>query len=263
MVIMSSRVRPANAMRMRRMAMCAVVGVIIGMPMEAHAGCIAMAPGADGVLRLDTGRGIGWSCDHGRHYAAAPSGIDAAPSRAPSRPPPQRHATAPAAPPAMAPSPAPEKPAPAKADVSPATPEGLTRLQDETRRLEDELSRLNDETAGLRAETKRLREQLSLRHDGSDTDKPAGVSPPAAAAGPPGDAANARAPDASAPKGDQLQPGPAKAKDQARAAASSVGSAESADQREFERRKGVAQRAWKELLDFAAQMRRGLSGKTE
>ena len=60
-----------------------------------------------------------------------------------------------------------------------------------------------------------------------------------------------------------LKPPP---KDETRAA-SSAGPGDAgrsaADQAEFERRKGVAERAWNELLDFAARMRKDLSGKTE
>lgn len=137
--------------------------------------------------------------------------------------------------------------APAKSAAEPGPPPGagaFARLQEQTARLQDQLARLNDETAGLRAETRRLREELARREAG--------------------DAATALK-EAPAGAGAGELPPPSTPNEDARAVPS-VG-AETAkaggDQAEFERRKGVAERAWSELLDFAARMKKGLSGKSE
>jgi len=210
-------------------------------PTMARADCVALAPGFDGVLRLDTGRAAAVPCGGPlRRYAAAPSGRSAAP-----------------APPAKSATPGTEAPAAAAPATSPSV-DDFARLREQTTRLQDELARLNDETAGLRAETRSLREQLARREQGEAAAVDRGRA---------GKVESRLGPtpsEAAAPKGDMLKP--SQPKDETRAA-SSVGAGDAgksaADQAEFERRKGVAERAWNELLDFAARMRKDLSGKTE
>jgi hypothetical protein len=104
-----------------------------------------------------------------------------------------------------------------------------------------------------------LRDQLSRRESGDadaidrrGDDKQGGRIGPAVGA-------DVRGPEKPAPKGDLLSSGPAK--DAARAAASPE--AKPTEQLEFERRKSVAARAWSELLDFAARMKKDLSGKSD
>lgn len=221
---------------------CAFVLAMAVVPAIARADCVAMATGLDGVMRLDTGRVAAFPCARPlRAYAAAPSGRGAAPS------PPARSATPSAEPP----------PATATLPTSPGS-DDLARLKEQTSRLQEELERLNGETAGLRAETRRLHEFLARREAGdADTASRRGADKLDSRLGP-------VRPEAVAPKGDQLKPSPSK--DETRAA-TSAGAGEAgkgaSDHAEFERRKGVAERAWNELLDFAARMKKDLSGKSE
>lgn len=210
-------------------------------PATAHADCVAMAPGFDGVLRLDTGRAFAVPCTRPpRVYAAAPSGRSAAP-----------------APPAESTTPKSEPQATATVPASPTT-DDLARLKEQTARLQEELARLNGETAGLRAETRRLHELLARREpNDAEAVNRRGADKLDSRLGP-------AKPEATAPKGDLLKP--SSPKDETRAAPS-TGPAEAgkgaSDQTEFERRKGVAERAWSELLDFAARLKKDLSGKPE
>jgi len=230
------------------LAWTAVVAGIVLAPAAAQSDCVAMAPGFDGVLRLDTGRTNAVPCagPPGRVYAAVPNGRDAV-----AAPPAQARPPKPAAPVA-------EPPAAAAAPAA-ASRDDVARLEDqlkgETARLRDQLARLNDETAGLRAETRRLREQLARRDAGDAdaverrrTDKQGARIGPAPA-------------EAVAPKGDMLKP-PA-AKDETRAAPGSAGDGKPMDQAELERRRSMAERAWSELLDLATRMKKDLSGKAE
>ncbi|MDR3465241.1 MAG: hypothetical protein P4M07_04780 [Xanthobacteraceae bacterium] len=224
-----------------------VAGIVLS-PAAARSDCVAMAPGFDGVLRLDTGRTNAVPCagPPRRLYAAVPSGRDVGPA-----PPAQAQPSKPAAPAAEAPPVPPAPAAPSRDDVA--------RLRDqltgETARLQDQLARLNAETAGLRAETRRLREQLARRDAGdADAVERRGADKQGTRIGP--------APaEAVAPKGDMLKP-PA-AKDETRAAPGSAGDGKPTDQAELARRSSMAERAWSELLDLATRMKKDLSGKAE
>jgi hypothetical protein len=252
--ISSTRWRGASA---RWIGSCVVLGWLCAAPGLARAGCVARAPGADGVLRLDAGRAVAWPCAGPlRAYAAAPSGTGAMPPAARPTPP--------------QPRPRAEAPATVEPGSSPAAAD-VARLKEQAARLADELVRLNEETAGLRAETKRLRDQLTRREVGDEpSDRRGGnklgsrIGPPAAGSSAPS-GADARVPELPAPKGDLLKAGPSK--DETRAAATAAGAAAEVKpaepQLEFERRKSVAERAWSELLDFAARMKKDLSGKPE
>ncbi|WP_253712107.1 hypothetical protein [Bradyrhizobium sp. WD16] len=115
-------------------------------------------------------------------------------------------------------------------DLDAVTADSLHRLQDETTRLNSELSRLNDETTRLRGETARLSEELARREP---------------------------APTATVAPTPNLPPNPPAASKAAPAAEDDSAAAG----REFERRKSVVERAWNQLVDMAARMKRDLGAR--
>jgi len=143
------------------------LAAICAEPAAARDGCVTLAPGADGVLRLDRPRAPAWPCPGPvRVYAALPpyasAGVPSprSPPRSSSRPEPGVNAALPPA----------------------AAAEDIQRLSLETARLEADLARLDDETVALRAETRRLRDELSRRDaaavDGPAPDTTQGAAPP-------------------------------------------------------------------------------------
>jgi len=71
---------PAQGDRVRPLAGGAFLLAAAVAPVAARADCIVLAPGFDGVLRLDSGRALAAPCvGPPRRYAAAPSGRSAAP----------------------------------------------------------------------------------------------------------------------------------------------------------------------------------------
>jgi hypothetical protein len=186
----------------------------------AMAGCRMLVPGPDGVLRLDGGAAWSAPCHPLRRaYAALPPEQPRGPLRR-ARPAPREPRTVadPAVPKVANPAPAP----------MPVADEGLRRLQDQTARLQAELARLTEETTRLRGETARLSDQLARRETPAAPLATAPASqPPAAAVPAPPPAADAEAQRAEA-------------------------------EREVARQRGVVERAWSQLLDLAARMKRDL-----
>ncbi len=184
----------ASAIR-RVAAVCVVVGGLTGTsPVSAAESCYGMSPGFDGVLRLDTGRGVAWPCSPRsargyRAYNALPEAFEMKAARRRGEPrtvlkspsendgksdlksdlksDPKGTAKADVKPEAGS------GPALARVDSNPpldnrttkdsVKDEELLRLRGETARLKDEMARLRDETSRLRGETTRLKDQFALR----------------------------------------------------------------------------------------------------
>ena len=176
---------PAGAARTAA-AVCVVVAGLASAPsVSATETCYGMSPGFDGVLRLDTGRGVGWPCSPRsartyRAYNALPETFEmkTARPRTDLRSEPRNDKSESKvgsksdgktdlkgdakSGPALArvdSNPAPDN-RPAKDSIK---DDELLRLKDETTRLKDEMARLKDETSRLRSETMRLRDQFALR----------------------------------------------------------------------------------------------------
>ncbi|MEW6639352.1 MAG: hypothetical protein AB1586_02520 [Pseudomonadota bacterium] len=275
------------------------VGVVLSGEAGAVEPCAVLAPGADGVLRLDSaagGRaaGCGTAGRAYRAYDALPEAFENRPSRpkvgpvqAQPQPPtavqseaqpqaqPQSQAAASAQPQVAARS--------EERTATDASREDVARLKTETARLKGEMARLSDETARLRAETVRLRNELASREAPASTATvaPAARAPQAGA----GQASKAESgvpagkivakvdagsgATAVAPKGDLLVTAPqasevAKTLPDNKTSPDKKSDALPLDEHAFERQKGVVERAWKQLLDLAGRMKSDVSsGKPE
>jgi hypothetical protein len=259
--------RPAHARRLYRALRrarpawaaavgCVVLGLVSGQPASAAGGCTGLSPAADGVLRLDTGRGVTWPCAgrNLRAYDALPEQFDmrAARPKPESEPGPELQ-------PELQPEPGPNPgPAPVQTGSTPAvdgrpTNDDVLRLKDETAQLKEEMARLREETSRLRDATVRLNDQLARRATtvSAPTDSKVEEQAPKSAATEP------------APKGDLLTTEPQKSEIRKAPIEKKSEAQLLLDQREFERQKTVVERAWSQLLDLAARMKKDLSGKAE
>ncbi|MGO4712561.1 hypothetical protein [Bradyrhizobium sp. 2TAF24] len=262
--------------------------------------CAVLAPGADGVLRLDGGAGgRAAGCGAGAHayraYNVQPDTFESRPSRpkaGPVRPQVQPQPQPSSAMPPQVQSKVQPQIQPqvdvhseerAAADSSSAD---VVQLKTETARLNAEVARLSDEASRLRTETARLRNELELREPPAST---ASVTPTARApqAGPPpigapqADAVQVGKVESGAPAGKidaKVEPGSAAAavapkgdlliseprtSEVAKTPPDRKSDAQPLDERAFERQKGVVERAWKQLLDLAGRMKSDASGKPE
>jgi pyruvate/2-oxoglutarate dehydrogenase complex dihydrolipoamide acyltransferase (E2) component len=227
---------------------CIVLGLVGGQPASAADNCTGLSPGADGVLRLDTAGGIAWPCGgrNLRAYDAMPEQSDM--RAAPPKPEPEHELES-------GPKPG---PAPVQSDNTPAVDrrpanDDVLRLKDETAQLKDEVARLREETSRLRDATVRLNDQLARRDAtvSAPTDSKVEEQAPKSAATEP------------APKGDLLTTEPQKSEIPKTPIEKKSEAQLLSDQREFERQKTVVERAWSQLLDLAARMKKDLSGKGE
>lgn len=174
----------------RRMAAVCVVAIGLAHASSASAAenCMGLSPGFDGVLRLDTGRGVTWPCSPRsvrsyRAYNALPEAFEMKTARPEPRTESKNalksdgkadlKADLKGEAKADTKQDARSAPALAKVDSNPSPDnrgakdvvrdDELLRLKDETARLKDEMARLRDETSRLRGETARLKDQVALR----------------------------------------------------------------------------------------------------
>ena len=220
-------------------ALCAIG---VATPLSARERCTAFAPGADGVLRLDTGRGLAAPCVSPRWRRVASNAVPSDPliGATPSKRPIVRHAAV----------------------------ETTSRLEDETVRLKSQVGRLSDEAARLRDETGRLKEQLARREPAQSSPADLGAKPTTDSkiegkiAPTPPDVATTPL----APKGDLLTPAPRQTEIQKTSPQSPAGAKDAGKdpdlQRQFDQQKTVVERAWSQLLDLAGRMK-NLSGRGE
>lgn len=269
-----------NAGCARALAVSVVVtGLAVARPAEAAETCYGMSPGIDGVLRLDTGRGDAWPCNPRsmRAYRGAHNALPETFEMKAARPKSEIKSDAKG----DNKSDAKNAPVRAKAEGNPAADDRraddgeLQRLKGEAARLKDEMARLKDETSRLRSETVRLKDQLALRDatesfktelgkiEVGKTESQIGKS-----AAPKGDGrplpqsdAKPSAPEP-APKGDLLTAEP-QSSEIHKTPLEKKTEAQLPDEQAFERQKGVVERAWKQLIDMAARMRKDLVGKPE
>jgi len=246
--------------------------------------CAVLAPGADGVLRLD---GAAGGCGTGsrayRAYDAPPGTFEDRPSR-PKVGPVRPQVQAQPQPPSQIQSPAqPQAAAPMQPQVAArseerpvvdTTGEDVARLKTETARLKDEMARLRDEASRLRAETARLRNELALREappSGASVGKiesKVGAGSGAPAIVPKGDllVTEPRTSEVAKTSPEKTSPEktpPEKTAPESTTSPDKKSDAQAPDERAFERQKGVVERAWKQLLDLAGRMKSDVSGKTE
>lgn len=264
------------------LAVCIVVAGLAGARPAVSETCYGMSPGADGVLRLDTGRGEAWPCSPGsmrayRAHNALPEAFEMKAARTKSeikgdlRNDSKNGVK--------------NAPVQAKVDGNPAVDDRraddgeLLRLKGEAARLRDEMARLKDETSRLRSETVRLKDQLALR-DATESfkaevgkievGKAESQTPVNKSAAPKGDGkigeslpqsdAKRAALEAAAPKGDLLTAEP-QSSEIHKSPPEKKTEAQLPDEQAFERQKGVVERAWKQLIDLAARMKGDVSGR--
>jgi uncharacterized small protein (DUF1192 family) len=217
--------------------------------------CTQLAPGADGVLRLDTAGTPARPCaaprlDEGMPPGLLDAGVAPAPPRL-RRPHGPRHAATDR--PAAQLAPSTSQTVPAAGDAMPAAPPNDTqRLEQATARLQGEIARLRAEIDRLQAQTVGLKQQLAQRDAAI-----AVASPGSGAGGGSGGVAPPNTPLATAhdmtatpaPAGADHPPPPPSEAETLRAA-----------QAEFDRQASVMERAWTQLRALADRMKKRLGG---
>jgi hypothetical protein len=220
-------------------------------PAYAWDNCDAMAPGLDGVLRLDTGKGLTWPCVAPRvrayGYDGGPDEFEMRGARPKDRSPRAKSENN-------------------VASDNPPSNDEMQRLKNESANLKEELARTRNEAARLRGETAILKDQLATRDaapagkleqgkiEGKiDSDKPETSR---------SDISKPEIPETKghASKGDLLVARPAQK--EAASPPEQKSEAQLPQSHDIiDRGKPLAEQAWQQLIDFATRMKKDLSGK--
>jgi len=227
-----------------------VMLALAGGPAYAWDNCDVMAPGLDGVLRLDTGKALTWPCvapgvrDHG--YDVGPDEFEMKGAR-----PKDRSSRA--------------KPESDAASENSPSHDEIQRLKTESASLKEELARTKSEASRLRSEAARFKDQLATRDAAPagklDSDKPDSKSETSKSETSKLETSKPEAAETKrlAPKGDLLIVRPRQT--EVPIPPQQKSEAQLSEQHEFDRRKTLAEQAWQRLIDFAARMKEDLSGK--